>query len=289
MFVKPVDGHDDLFAFNYGFALEGKAAEDTVVTELDDGDLLISGWAATFDGVDREGENFEPGAFQRGIKSFLNGQAALCYHHKHDQGIGKVLKLEEVEGKGLYMEARVDKQEPSSPLHYIYNGIKKGTYNGLSCGGFFKRRMTERGPRIANMDFTEISVTPVPVHPGTNFAVIAGKALEQEVEEDQPEAPLEQLERLTASLQTFVEREEGKALPKNYNPTVASTVSDFLAGTAQLRSLSTSIKSLQDIDDFSNEELESLADEVESSCVGWEAQAHKLAAKVGPLPPQSSF
>jgi hypothetical protein len=37
------------------------------------------------------------------------------------------------------------------------------------------------------MDFTEISVTPVPVHPGTNFAVVAGKALAADIKV--PETP----------------------------------------------------------------------------------------------------
>lgn len=186
IFVRPVEGDKDLFAFQYDFGLEGKAVanedggelRDATVTELDNGDLLIEGYAAVFDGIDREGENFIPGAFQRGIKSFLNSQASLNFHHKHDHGIGKVLDLDEEEGKGLKMKARVDFQPESSPLRYIYNAIKKGTYKGLSVGGFFKRKLTEAGWRIADMDFTEISVTPVPVHPGTSFAVVAGKALE---------------------------------------------------------------------------------------------------------------
>jgi len=35
----------------------------------------------------------------------------------------------------------------------------------------------EGGPRITDMDFTEISVTPAPVHTGPRFNVVAGKAL----------------------------------------------------------------------------------------------------------------
>lgn len=180
MYVKPLDGSDDTLAFRWDFVVEGKALEDgtaeQTVTELENGDLLIKGYAAVWDGDDRQGENFMEGAFERGIKSFLGSQAALCFHHKHDHGIGKVLGLQE-DGKGLAIEARVDKQEPSSPLYYIYNGIKKGTYNGLSVGGFFKRKLTEAGQKISDMDFTEISVTPVPVHPGTSLSVVAGKAL----------------------------------------------------------------------------------------------------------------
>ncbi len=179
MYVKPLDD-EETFAFRWDFIPEGKALDEgtePVVTELENGDLLIRGYAAVWEGDDRQGENFMPGAFERGIKSFLNSQASLCFHHKHDHGIGRVLNLRE-DGKGLEIEARVDKQEPSSPLYYIYNGIKKGTYTGLSVGGFFKRKLTEAGRKIADMDFTEVSVTPVPVHPGTSLSVVAGKALE---------------------------------------------------------------------------------------------------------------
>lgn len=182
MFVRPVDGHDDLLAFRYDFAIEGKAADDgtrtETITEAENGDLIIEGYAAVFDGLDRENENFAEGAFQRGIKSFLTGAASLNYHHKHDHGIGKVLALEEHPGKGLWMRARVDYQPESSPFRYIYNGVKKGTYTALSVGGFFKRALTKLGKRIVDMDFTEISITPVPVHPGPSFAVVAGKALD---------------------------------------------------------------------------------------------------------------
>lgn len=177
--LRAVEGEEDRFAFTYGFLPEGKSADDQVVTETEDGDLIIEGYAAVFDGVDRTNENFVEGAFQRGIKSFLTRQASLNFHHRYDMGIGKVLDLREVEGKGLWMRARVDYQPESSPLRYIYNGIKKGTYNALSVGGYFNRRLTSRGWRIADMDFTEISVTPVPCHPGTNFAVVAGKALSE--------------------------------------------------------------------------------------------------------------
>lgn len=157
------------------FHADGKAL--TTTHETESGDLIIEGWAAVFDGIDRQGENFAEGAFSRGIRAFLGSQASLNYHHRHHLGIGKVLELREIAGRGLWMRARVDFQPESSPLRWIYNGIKKGTYTALSVGGFFRRTLTASGWRIADMDFTEISVTPVPVHSGTSFAVVAGKAL----------------------------------------------------------------------------------------------------------------
>lgn len=160
---------------HYPFHADGKAL--TTTRETESGDLIIEGYAAVFDGIDRQDENFSEGAFRRAIRAFLNAQASLNYHHRHDLGIGKVLELREIPGKGLWMRARVDYQPESSPLRWIYNGIRKGTYNALSVGGFFRRKLTAAGWRIADMDFTEISVTPVPVHSGTSFAVVAGKAL----------------------------------------------------------------------------------------------------------------
>lgn len=167
----------DVVAFTYGFLPEAKAATEELVTQLENGDLLIEGWAADFDGIDREGENFIDGAFQKGLEEFLSGQAALCYHHKNDMCIGSVLDLGEVPGSGLHMKARVDFQEPTSPLRHIYDGIRKGSIKGLSTAGFFGRVNTANGPRINKVDLTEISVTPVAIHPKTQFSVVAGKAL----------------------------------------------------------------------------------------------------------------
>jgi HK97 family phage prohead protease len=183
MFVRPVDGDPDLFAFRFDFVPEGKALDEgtaDLVTVEDNGDLIIEGYAAVWDGEDRQGENFAPGAFSRGIKSFLNGQAALCYHHKHDKLLGRFLELDE-DKKGLRFKARVDSAIQSHPeLKTYYEQIKGGSLKGMSVGGFFRRLKN----KIVNCDFTEISVTPVPVHPGTSLAVVAGKALK-----DMPSVP----------------------------------------------------------------------------------------------------
>lgn len=182
LFVKPVAGHDDVFAFQFDFIPEGKALDNgetaSVVSEKENGDLIIEGYAAVFDGVDREGENFADNSFQRGVKAFLDQQAALCYHHKTDKCLGTVLDLAIEEGKGLKMKARVDGAIRNHPeLGTYYEQIKNGTLKGLSVGGFFKRAIVGGLQKITGVDFTEISVTPVPVHPGTSFAVVAGKAL----------------------------------------------------------------------------------------------------------------
>ncbi len=188
-FIKPVEGQPDLFQFCYDFELAGKAVNDVpaaIVSETEDGDLLIEGYAAVWDGDDRQGENFVPGAFQAGLDRFLAGQAALCYHHKHDACLGKVLDLRE-EGKGLKMRARVDGAVRNHPtLGVIYEQIKRGTFNGLSTFGYFTRGVGALANKIVNADLTEISVTPVPVHPGTSLSVLAGKALDSHEPEQDP-------------------------------------------------------------------------------------------------------
>jgi HK97 family phage prohead protease len=152
------------------------------VTEGEHGDLIIEGMAADFAGLDRQGENFTAGAFQQGIKSFLEGSAALCFHHRPSQVLGKVLTLKEVRG-GLWLRARIDGAIRHHPeLATIYNQIKKGTLTGLSVGGFFRRVSTRAGQFINAVDLTEISVTGVPAHPRTSFAVVGGKGMPDAVD-----------------------------------------------------------------------------------------------------------
>ena len=184
LFVKPVPGNDDLVAFQYDFLPSGKALDSggnaPLVTVEDNGDLTIEGYAAVFEGLDREGENFADLAatFDAGAKAFLEQQAALCYHHNSGKCLGSVKELKRHEGKGLWMKGVVDGAIQKHPeLGTYYEQIKKGTLKGLSIGGFFKRALVGGVQKITGVDFTEISVTPVPIHPGTSFAVVAGKAL----------------------------------------------------------------------------------------------------------------
>lgn len=290
MYVKRAA--DDVAAFSFPFLLEGKAltmGDGAQVTEDSEGDLIIEGWAADFDGIDRQGENFEPGAFQRGIKSFLSGTASLNYHHDHKTVLGKVLSLEEKETperKGLWMRARVDHQPKQSPIRHLYEQVKKGTLSGLSVGGFFKRVLRPSGYRIGDVDFTEISITNVPVHSRPSFAVVGGKALatldtdiiEQGEEEFTPEqiAGLEEaLGRLKA---VYAEK---KALPDSHDPQAAHHVARIIEHVARAREYSTLLREMSDHDQVKN-----LSDRIETQGSEWEAEAHRLAAVVGPLPPQ---
>lgn len=179
-FIETVEGDLDLFRFV--MPMEAKALDDGGVVLLEEnGDLTIEGYAAVWEGEDRQGENFAPGAFTKASKAFLDAGGPLCYHHKKDHVLGAVTELEE-DDKGLRMKARVDGATSKHPvLGVLYEQIKKGTLKGLSVGGFFRRAIIEGKQRIADMDFTDISVTGVPVHTGPSFAVVAGKALLDDV------------------------------------------------------------------------------------------------------------
>jgi HK97 family phage prohead protease len=224
LFVRQVEDEPDVFAFRWDFMPEGKALTDgdtQLVSVQDNGDLIIEGYAAVWDGDDRQGENFAPGAFERGIKSFLEGQAALCYHHKHDKLLGRFLDLKE-DNKGLKFKARVDAAIQRHPeLGVYYEQIKNGSLRGMSVGGFFRRL---RG-KINNCDFTEISVTPVPVHPGTSLAVVAGKALKdlpeisKEVEGNVREADEEQINWLVGELEQTLQRIESAVAARKQSST----------------------------------------------------------------------
>lgn len=171
----------DKVPFSYDFTPEGKAAKDgeaLKVTVEENGDLVVEGYAAVWEGEDREGENFAPGAFMQGVKSFLGGQASWCYHHKHDKLIGGFEELQE-DGKGLRFKARALASLKNHPeMGVVYDQIKAGQLRGMSVGGFFKRAIVDGMQKIVGVDITEISSTPVPVHPGTSLNVVGAKALE---------------------------------------------------------------------------------------------------------------
>lgn len=194
----------ELSAVPFTFDLELKAAEGNVVEVLEDGDLLIEGWGATLD-VDREDEAFTDNAFTKGLKAFLSGSAPLCWHHKYDQVIGRVVEGEIVPGKGVWIKAIVDRQPETSPLYHAYQAIKRGRANGFSCGGVFKRIATAAGPRINHVDLLEWSATATPVGSTALFSVVAGKALEFKAGEEVAEVTNEEVEIVEAPVDEVVE------------------------------------------------------------------------------------
>lgn len=184
----------DSAPFTFDFALDSASR-----IELDGKALRIEGYAAGFD-RDREGEAFMPGVFDKGLEKYFERNPILCYHHHTDQALG-VVEEAKLDGKGLFVKARLDDPEPNTPLADVYNKVKSGTIKGFSVGGIFKRIMTPRGPRINEADVAEISVTPVPMEPGSLFA-LAGKAFGTEPDLDAAIAALTGLDTALDTLET---------------------------------------------------------------------------------------
>lgn len=164
------------------------------VREDDDGTLYVEGYAADFE-TDRDQEAFEPGAFERGLKSYMENNPVLLYHHNPSQALGRVVQAE-IDGKGLRIRAAIPKPPAGNWAELVYTQVKGGIVRGFSVGGAFARHLTREGQRIHDVDLQEISVTPLPVNPRTLFAV-AGKAFPEDREQAE-------LERLLARLQAAV-------------------------------------------------------------------------------------
>lgn len=150
---------------------------------LDDGDLLIAGYAVVFDEPDRERDRFESSALDDALRRFKErGHLGIHFHHRIPVILGSVLEMKKTD-RGIYVVGRVDKQVPSSPWHAHYEGIRKGGIRGLSIGaGKFVRETLGDGSRsIARVeDLIEISVTATPAHPATAFKVVPWSAPKSE-------------------------------------------------------------------------------------------------------------
>lgn len=189
--------------FQLDFVLDQKAA----ISEQDDGSLLIEGYASDF-GYDRQDEAFEPGAFDQGMKAFMDSNPIVVYHHKYDKAMGRVLDWEK-KAQGIWVKAQVDKAEPGTELADVFRKVENGTIRGFSIGGKFHRRPGADGrARIFKADVAELSITPLPINPRTLFAV-AGKAFGEDLEFDAKAAE----ERLN-EVRTILEDLEAKTTPQ---------------------------------------------------------------------------
>jgi HK97 family phage prohead protease len=152
---------------------------EKAITEEPNGDLVIEGWASTWE-EDRQGERFIPGGFRDCIKSFLAGGAPLLYQHKDGEQMGTVESLEE-RPQGLWAKARVPRPPAGTEASHRYELLKRGMLRGLSVRG----RMLKRGRDLMMKDLYEISTTPVPVNAG-GLLEVGAKALSSE--DDTPPA-----------------------------------------------------------------------------------------------------
>lgn len=199
----------DVARVQFDFIPDRKSA----VSATEDGDLIIEGLASDWM-MDRMDEAFEPGAFDAGMKAFMDTNPILCYHHQYDKALGQVLEMKRLP-EGLWVRARVDKPAPGSWAEDIFAKIKRGTIRAFSVGGRWHRRKGPDGqPRIYKADMAELSVTPLGINPRTLFAV-AGKAFSDENVPVPPPAELDDsLERLGAIFDSLAEGKSFKSAAK---------------------------------------------------------------------------
>lgn len=155
--------------------LNGKSLQ---ATELQSGDIRLDGYCVVYERIDADGENFLRNSLKTAGPAFLRGPAPLAWHHDASKILGRVLSLEE-DAYGVKMVGRVDRQSPESPLHYLYETIRRGSGKvGLSIGGYFSRAATATGRMIDNvLRITEISATARASHPLTLATVEETKAI----------------------------------------------------------------------------------------------------------------
>jgi len=167
------------------------------------GDIIVSGYAAVWAGLDLVNENFARNAFQKSIPEFLSrAQRPLLWHHEYSKPLGQVLDLKE-DSKGLWFKAIVIKQEPSSPLYYAYNAIRRGVARGVSVGGKFTREMLAGGQRIVKANLIEVSLTPAAMHQSTYLVASEVKSLRDWCYSDELDAVAAQLRELKDDMNLY--------------------------------------------------------------------------------------
>lgn len=90
----------------------------------------FEGWAACFNNVDGYGDIIAPGAFNDGLKSFLNDGFIGGMNHDWDQPIGRPTSAEEQE-KGLYVAGEISDTSHGKDCKIL---LKDGVIKKLSIG-----------------------------------------------------------------------------------------------------------------------------------------------------------
>ena len=109
-----------------------KAAD---IERYDSESRTISGYAAVFNNIDRDGDKLLRGCFaksiaDRGPQSNAKGKILLLWQHEASNPIGQITELREDE-KGLYFEAKID--EIAEGDRAILQ-LESGTLNQFSIG-----------------------------------------------------------------------------------------------------------------------------------------------------------
>lgn len=149
------------------------------IENYDAGSRTISGFAAIFGNVDRDGDMLLRGCFaksiaDRGPESEANGKILLLWQHEASNPIGKITVLREDE-KGLYFEAEIDEIETGDRA---IKQLESGTLNQFSIGFSYVWEKcswetdTDTGEEyfvVGEVKLYEISVVSIAANPETEF------------------------------------------------------------------------------------------------------------------------
>jgi HK97 family phage prohead protease len=142
------------------------------VKALEDGTLVISGYASTFGNMDRHGDIIDVKAFDETMEKYMESSILLAFHNQK-LPIGMVSEAH-LDEKGLYVVGHIP-ENPDPQVQGVRKMIEKGVLRSFSIGGYFHREKSAQGNIIRKVDLVEISVVSVPANPLASFSIQEGK------------------------------------------------------------------------------------------------------------------
>lgn len=151
--------------------LDRLSLEFKLVTAGDD-TATFTGFASTFNRVDRHGDTIRPGAYARTIADHKAARTmpALLWSHDPSEPIGVISSIDE-ERDGLKIAGRLADTARGRDAREL---AKMGAMTGLSIG--FRTRKASTGPNgtrvLEDIDLAEISFVASPADPGARLTAI---------------------------------------------------------------------------------------------------------------------
>lgn len=163
---------------------------DRKVSEADNGSLIISGRASTWD-LDRQGDTMSRNAFSDSLKRYMTNPIVL-YAHRYGTPMGRTLEAE-VRADGLHVKVELPQPEAGTEERRIWDLVKAGVIKAFSVGGKGTRKLIDGVQTVVHWDLRELSIAPVGVNPNTLFSVSAqaGKCFDNPSYAEPPVTPAE--------------------------------------------------------------------------------------------------